>query len=85
MTNTISSYDAISFATASFLLPGLGQWLQRRRTAAIYFFGDSLACVLVGLWVPHFRGIAWTLAVAVNVWSVLDAVVAARRFRVPVG
>ena len=81
MTNTVSPYDAVSVAAGSLLAPGLGQWVQGRHTAAIWFFGEVLGCVLLGVWVPEIRGVAWALAAAINVWSVADAVMAAQRVR----
>lgn len=71
--------DPIADAAASLLIPGLGQWLQRRRAAAIYFAGDVTAAALVGGLVPGIRSLAWTAAVVIAVWSVVDAAMAARR------
>ena len=83
MTNTVSAYDGISAAAGSLLVPGLGQWVQGRRAAAIYFFGDTLAGVILGVWIPEIRGIAWAIAGAIAVWSVVDAAIAARKARLP--
>ncbi len=79
MTGTKPYYDPISAAAGSLLIPGLGQWVQGRRAAAIYFFGDVLGCVLLGAFVSDVRGIAWSAAAAIAVWSVVDATLAARR------
>jgi hypothetical protein len=59
-------------------MPGLGQWLQGRRWAAVYFFGDVLAGTLLGAFVPELRVLGWTAAAAIAVWSVVDAGFAAR-------
>lgn len=73
--------DPISDAAASLLVPGLGQWLQGRRAAAVYFGGDVLAAFVIGALMPELRTVAWVAAVAVGVWSVIDAAIAARRRR----
>jgi hypothetical protein len=83
MTNTVSSCDAVSVAAGSFLVPGLGQWIQGRRAAAIYFFGDTLAGLALGVWVPEVRGVAWALAGAIAIWSIVDAAIVARRTHPP--
>ena len=79
MTGTIPSYDPISAAAGSLLIPGLGQWVQGRRAAAIYFFADGLGLAVVGALVPELRVVAWAAAAAITLWSAIDAAVAARR------
>ena len=83
MTETRVYYDSISAAAGSLLMPGLGQWVQGRRAAAIYFFGDVLGCVVLGALIPEVRGIAWSAAAAITVWSVVDASLTARRLHPP--
>ena len=78
MTNTVYSRDPLAAAAASLLAPGLGQWLQGRRRAAIYFLGDVVGSVLLATLVPELRVPGWTAAIAIGVWSVLDAGFAAR-------
>ena len=78
MTNTMDSRDPLSAAAASLLVPGLGQWLQGRRWAAVYFLGDVVASLLLAELVPELRVLGWTAAIAIGVWSVLDAGFAAR-------
>lgn len=79
MVDQLQLRDPISDAAASLLIPGLGQWLQRRRAAAMYFAGDVAAAAVVGALVPEIRSLAWTAAVVIAVWSVADAALAARR------
>lgn len=79
MSVSIHPRDPVSDAAASFLAPGLGQWLQGRRAAAAYFAGDVLAAFAIGALMPELRAVAWVAAVAVGLWSVVDAAVAARR------
>jgi hypothetical protein len=75
------SYDAISAAAGSLLIPGLGQWVQGRRAAAIYFFGDALGTLMLGAFLPEVRVFAWAAAVAIGLWAVVDAFVAGRRLQ----
>ena len=79
MTHPVYSRDPLAAAAASAFLPGLGQWLQSRRFAAIYFFGDVSAATLLGALVPELRVLGRTAAIAIAVWSVFDAGFAARR------
>ena len=83
MTNTVSAYDGISAAAGSLLVPGLGQWVQGRRAAALCFFVDAHAGVLLGVLVPEVHEVAWAIAGAIAIWSVVDAAIAARRARAP--
>jgi hypothetical protein len=79
MTDTVYVRDPLSAGAASLLFPGLGQWLQGRRWAAVYFFVDALAGALLGAFVPEMRMVFWTAAAAICVWAVLDAGFAARQ------
>jgi hypothetical protein len=79
MSVPIPARDPLGDAAASLLLPGLGQWLQGRRVAAMYYGGDVTAAAVLGALVPELRAVAWTVALAVTIWSILDAAVAARR------
>ena len=79
MTGSVYSRDPAAAAAASILIPGLGQWLQGRRGAAVYFFGDVLAGTLLGVFVPNQRGLWWAAAAAIAIWSVVDAGFAARQ------
>jgi hypothetical protein len=78
MTSTVYSRDPLAAAAASLLVPGLGQWLQGRRRPAIYFFGDVVASMLLVVVIPELRVLGWTAAIAIGIWSVLDARFAAR-------
>jgi hypothetical protein len=78
MTSTVYSRDPLAAAAASLLVPGLGQWLQGRRRPAVYFFGDVVASMLLVVLIPELRVLGWTAAIAIGIWSVLDAGFAAR-------
>lgn len=73
----VEPLDAVSFATMSAMIPGLGQWGQRRRLIGALQFGTVAAYIVTSLTTgnPHA---AW-LAVAWNVWSSIDAFRHARR------
>ena len=79
MTGKNEQRDPISDAAASLLLPGLGQWLQRRRAAALWFGVETLVALTLGVVVPSVRPAAWVLGTLVGVGSVLDAAYGARR------
>jgi hypothetical protein len=75
-------------AVASFLLPGLGHWLQRRGSAAIVFFVAWVATVLFVsgpmLWtlVEPFTTVSLRLALVVGAWHLtLSALAAADAWR----
>ena len=81
MTDTVYSQDPLSAGAASLLVPGLGQWLQGRRGAAVFFFADVVGSTLLGALVPELRVLSWSAAGAVALWSVVDAGFAARQRR----
>ena len=66
-----SREKAIASASASALIPGLGQLLQRRFGAAFLQFG-TVVTYLVASGSVH-GGRAWLLALFWNLWSVVDA------------
>ena len=70
--------DAVSDACASLLVPGLGQWLQRRRSTAVYFFLEAASLIGVALSVPAYATACWIAAGAVILWSTVDAARVAR-------
>jgi hypothetical protein len=71
--------DAISDFCASLLIPGLGQWLQGRRSASVYFFVEAVALLAVALLVPRLAAPSWVLGGAVVLWSAFDAARVAQR------
>lgn len=75
--------DPLSDAAASLLLPGLGQYLQRRRAAALYVVFELLAVLAAAALAPRLRGLAWVALAAVTLWSALDAARVAGRPRAP--
>ena len=70
--------DAVSDACASLLVPGLGQWLQRRRSTGVYFFLEAASLIGVALSVPAYATACWIAAGAVILWSTVDAARVAR-------
>ena len=62
---------AVSHAACSALLPGLGQLVQRRFSAAAVQFGTVAA--YAGLAISSGNPRALWIAVAWNVWSAIDA------------
>ena len=81
MMNQLQQRDPVADASASLLVPGLGQWLQQRRAAAVLFAGEVAAAAVVGVVAPEFRTVALVAALAVGAWSAADAAIAARRPR----
>lgn len=69
--------DAVSFATMSAMIPGLGQWGQKRRFIGALQLGTVLASVATAMATEN-PGAAF-LALAWNVWSSVDAFRHARR------
>ena len=65
--------DAISDFCASLLIPGLGQWLQGRRSTGVYFFVEAVALLVAALAVPRLAAPSWVLVGVVVLWSALDA------------
>jgi len=57
-----SKQDAIQQTIASFLIPGLGQWIQRRSGTALIFFVSWLLALMAGI------------PVALTLWETLAAV-----------
>ena len=74
-------WDAVSVFCASLLIPGLGQWLQGRRSVAVYFFVEAAAILTVALAIPRLAVAGWVLGGTVVLWSALDAARIARRRR----
>ncbi|CAA9333143.1 MAG: hypothetical protein AVDCRST_MAG40-2021 [uncultured Gemmatimonadaceae bacterium] len=83
MTATRWQRDPLAAAAASLLLPGLGQWLQRRRAAALWLGLEAASVLALGIAAPSVRPAAWAAGTAVALWSVLDGAHAARRPRDP--
>lgn len=79
MTRTTTPRDPVGDGAASLLIPGLGQWLQHRRAAGIWFATEAAAAVVAGIAVPGLRTVAFTAAAAIALWSVIDAARAASR------
>jgi hypothetical protein len=73
--------DAVSDFCASLLIPGLGQWLQGRRSVAVYFFVEVAVLLTVALAIPRFATPGWVLGGVVVLWSAVDAAWAARGHR----
>ena len=68
-----SRRDPLSDAASSLLLPGLGQYLQHRRRAALHFAIETVALLAGAAFVPHLRAVAWRALAAVTLWSAADA------------
>jgi hypothetical protein len=62
---------------ASLLVPGLGQWLQGRRGAGIYFLLEFSALAIVALALPAYATAAWIAAAVVVLFSAGEAARAA--------
>lgn len=68
---------AVSFATMSAMIPGVGQWAQGRRLIGVLQFGTVAAYVITAIGTGNQHA-AW-LGMAWNVWSALDSFRHARR------
>lgn len=71
--------DAIYDFCASLLVPGLGQWLQGRRTTGVYLFLEASSLLTVALAMPAHATLGWAGVGAVTAWAALDAARVARR------
>lgn len=73
----VEPLNAVSFATMSAMIPGVGQWAQGRRLIGVLQFGTVAAYVITAIATGNQHA-AW-LGMAWNVWSALDAFRFARR------
>ena len=83
MSASSSRRDSLSDAAASLLLPGLGQYLQGRHAAALYFVAEAIALLVALVLIPHYRtGILVGLSL-LTLWSALDAARTTAGIRAP--
>jgi len=75
--SSVERRDAVSDFCASLLLPGLGQWLQGRRAAGVYFLLEFCILAIVALSLPAYATAAWIAAGAVVLFSAGEAARAA--------
>ena len=66
---------AVTSAWYSLLIAGLGQLSQGRRGVALWHFLEVFSLLVVGLIDKPHRQLWIGVALAVNVWSVIDAFV----------
>ncbi len=73
----MANRDPAADFCAGLLVPGLGQWLQGRRTAGVYFLLEFAALAIVALAFPAYATAAWIAASAVLLFSSGEAARAA--------
>jgi hypothetical protein len=71
--------DPVSDFCAGLLVPGLGQWLQGRRSTGVYFLLEFTSLAIVALAFPAYATAAWIAASVVLLFSAGEAARAATR------
>lgn len=68
-----SREQALTTAGLSLLYPGLGQAIQGRQVMAGWLALDFTGLAIGGLLQPAHRGVWWGLALALGIFSVVEA------------
>ena len=79
MLNIFRTRSVAADATASLILPGLGQLFQKRWLSAAWFIGLTIGLLVLGGVRPAMQVMALVAGLAINVWAAVDAAYAARR------